>query len=181
MLVRALPRPFVSAISQFGRSLASAPHHTGGLLAVGTADFEPWHLVAHLEDAATWSGDTTLAPALVRHRVPLDAPPHLAIGLDRLTRAGRGETVLVVAPDAAADDLLERLCDARRRGGTVLALTNGEADGALLDLAHDYAQVGADEFEPAMHLVPISAAGAGRPARNRPSRPRFVPRLRVGT
>lgn len=181
MLMRALPKPFVSAISQFGRSLAAAPHHAGGLLAVGTPDFEPWHLVAHLQDAATWSGNTTLAPALIRHSVPVNAPPHLSIGLDRLAGAGRGETVLVVAPDAAADDLLERLSDTRRRGGTVLALTSGGADGALLDLAHDFAELGADEFEPAMHLVPISAATVSRPARGRPAGRRFVPRLRVGT
>jgi DNA-binding NtrC family response regulator len=37
------------------------------LFAVGTPSFEPWHLVAHLRDAAGWSGEASLVPALVRH------------------------------------------------------------------------------------------------------------------
>jgi hypothetical protein len=158
-LLRVHTRPFVSAVSHLGRSLATAPHRAGGLLVVGTPEFEPWHLVAHLRDAARWSGASMLAPDLVRHAVPPNAPPHLAVGLDRLERAGRGETVLVVTAGPAAAGLLERLADARRRGGTVLALTGGD-DAELLGIAHDNAQVDADhEFEPAMHLVPMAAAG----------------------
>jgi hypothetical protein len=81
----------------------------GGLLLVGTADYEPWHLCAHLVDESAWSGQPELAPTLVRHRVRAGDPAHLAVGLGRVEAAGRGETLLVVAPGRADGGLLERV------------------------------------------------------------------------
>ncbi|MGY5134081.1 hypothetical protein ACWGJW_17015 [Streptomyces nigrescens] len=109
--------------------------HGGGLLLVGSAAYEPWHLAAHLDDEAAWSGLPELSPTLVRHRVPGGAPAHLAVGLGRLAAAGRGETLLVVAPGQPGAGLLERVHDARRNGATVLALDGGDRD--LHALAHD--------------------------------------------
>ncbi|MGW2867826.1 hypothetical protein [Kitasatospora sp. NPDC001225] len=99
-----------------------------GLLLVGTEAYEPWHLAAHLDDEAAWSDVPRLAPTLLRHSPPADAPAHLTHDLRRLTEAGRGDTVLVVVPRAAGAALLERVHDARRRGATVLALDGGSAD-----------------------------------------------------
>lgn len=109
--------------------------HGGGLLLVGSAAYEPWHLAAHLDDEAAWSGLPELSPTLVRHRLPGGAPAHLAVGLGRLAAAGRGETLLVVAPGQPGAGLLERVHDARRNGATVLALDGRDRD--LHALAHD--------------------------------------------
>jgi hypothetical protein len=157
--VRSLSRPVVGGIEVFARSLSTAPHRAGGLFAVGTSTFEPWHLVAHLRDAAQWSGQRALVPVLVRHSVPAGAPAHLSIGVERLARAGRGETILVVAPDDADEYLLERLTDAQRHGSTVLALSAGSGGTELEALANDSTHVRLAELEPAQHLLPLSAAG----------------------
>ncbi|MGW2023257.1 hypothetical protein [Streptomyces decoyicus] len=127
---------WVQATRRFAGTLrgAVAPHG-GGLLLVGSAAYEPWHLAAHLDDEAAWSGLPELSPTLVRHRVPGGAPPHLAVGLGRLAAAGRGETLLVVTPEQPGAGLLERVHDARRNGATVLALDGGDRD--LHALAHD--------------------------------------------
>ena len=120
------------------RTLGEAVRRTrspGGLMLVGTPEVEPWHLTAHLDDEARYSGLAQLRPTLVRWSPPLDAPPHLAIGLERLKAASRGETVFVVSPGAAPDALLERVDDARRIGATVLSLDGG--DPALEALAHE--------------------------------------------
>ena len=58
------------------------------------------------------------------------APAHLAVGLGRLEAAGRGETLLVVAPEPPGAALLERVHDARRAGATVLALDGGSPASA---------------------------------------------------
>ena len=50
------------------------------------------------------------------------------MGLGRLAAAGRGETLLVVAPEQPGAGLLERVHDARRTGATVLALDGGDRD-----------------------------------------------------
>ncbi|MDY0815001.1 hypothetical protein [Kitasatospora purpeofusca] len=154
----------------------------GELLLVGTTGYEPWHLAAHLEDEAAWSDVPRLAPTLLRHRVPAAAPAHLAHGLGRLTGAGRGATVLVVAPTTAGGPLLERVHDARRHGATVLALEGaargtpgGSADPSdLAGLAHRRLAVGTAEDEPfdlAQHLV---SAAAGQPPGQRSALRRLV-------
>ncbi|WP_310729314.1 hypothetical protein [Streptomyces sp. N2A] len=127
---------WIQATRRFAGSLRTAvAPHGGGLLLVGGAGYEPWHLAAHLDDEAAWSGLPELSPTLVRHRVPAGAPAHLAVGPGRLAAAGRGETLLVVAPEQPGAELLERVHDARRNGATVLALDGGDRD--LHALAHD--------------------------------------------
>ena len=167
---RSLPRSLIDGVTRFATSLSSAPHRVGGLFAVGTASYEPWHLVAHLRDAAQWSGAPALIPGLIRHNVPTNAPAHLAIGLDRVACAGRGETLLVVAPTEPDEHLLERLADAKRRGSTVLALGLGPTACELATVIHDGAFVSEAHLEPAQHLLPLSAAGLLVPARRFPWR-----------
>ncbi|MFC9606593.1 hypothetical protein ACFTTN_24435 [Streptomyces niveus] len=125
-----------TATRRFAASLrSSVVPHGGGLLLVGTRTYEPWHLAAHLVDEAAWSGRPELAPLLVRHRVRPSDPAHLAVGLGRLASAGRGETLLLVAPERPDGGLLERVHDARRAGATVLSL--GTGDPEVVGLAHD--------------------------------------------
>ncbi|MFI6843539.1 hypothetical protein OG535_12120 [Kitasatospora sp. NBC_00085] len=160
---------WLEAVGGFAGSLRHAVGRRGadGLLLVGTEAYEPWHLAAHLEDEAAWSDVPRLAPTLLRHRVPAGAPAHLAHGLRRLAGAGRGATVLVVAPAAAGEGLLERVQDARRGGATVLALDGTAGPGGLAGLAHERLTVGTAEEEPfdlAQHLV---SAAAGEPSARR--------------
>ncbi|MFD9127941.1 hypothetical protein [Kitasatospora sp. NPDC059571] len=131
------------------------------LLLVGTDRYEPWHLAAHLGEEAVCAGIDGLTPVLLRHRVPERAPAHLAHGLHRLAGAGRGATVLVVAPDEPGGALLERVDDARRGGATVLALDSG--DHELGALAHERLAVpvaGEGPFDLVQHLVSAAAASA---------------------
>lgn len=123
-----------SRATELGRAVRSTPG-AGHLLLVGTPRVEPWHLAAHLDDEARLNALPQIAPQLVRWNPPAQAPDHLTIGLGRLEAVSRGETVFVVAPDAAPDDLLERVDDARRIGATVLALDAG--DDQLGSLAHE--------------------------------------------
>ncbi|OLZ69346.1 hypothetical protein AV521_17570 [Streptomyces sp. IMTB 2501] len=132
--------------------------HGGGLLLVGTPEYEPWHLAAHLVDEAAWSGTPELAPTLVRHDARPFDPPHLAVGPGRIAAARRGETLLVVAPEEPAP-LLERVHSARRAGVTVLAL--GAGGGELAAMAHESlaAPEGSElDLDTVQHLV---SAGAG--------------------
>jgi hypothetical protein len=162
--------------SEFARSLRGAKHSAGGLLLVGTPTAEPWHFAAHLDEEARLAGLAELAPVLVRHSVPVGAPPHLAVDLTRLTEVRRGETVLVAAEDAPGEGVLERVADARRIGATVLALDAGDAD--LAGLAHDRLVIGSgglvvdgvivplgEGFETASHLV-STAVGEPLPPRS---------------
>ncbi|MFH8684950.1 hypothetical protein [Streptomyces lydicus] len=171
---------------RFAGSLRTAvAAHGGGLLLVGSAGYEPWHLAAHLDDEAAWSGLPELSPTLVRHRVPGGAPAHLAVGLGRLAAAGRGETLLVVTPGQPGAGLLERVHDARRNGATVLALDGGDRD--LHALAHDAlaAPPGPPEgaagstqdldLDTVQHLVSAAAGENSLPAPRR--RRRFRDRL----
>ncbi|WP_079426449.1 hypothetical protein [Streptomyces katrae] len=139
----------------------------GGLLLVGTEQYEPWHLAAHLVDEAAWSGQPELAPTLVRHRVLPGEPPHLSVGLGRLEAARRGHTLLVVAPERPGEGLLERVHDARRAGATVLSLDGGDAD--LGALAHDALSVPAADsaldLDTVQHLVGAAAGENGLPVR----------------
>jgi hypothetical protein len=153
----------------------SVVSHGGGLLLVGTAAYEPWHLAAHLVDEAAWSGTPELAPTLVRHHARPSDPAHLAVGLGRIEAARRGETLLVVSPEGEAE-LLERVSDARRAGVTVLTLGPGE--GELTGLAHEALAVpdGSElDLDTVQHLV---SAAAGENALPSPrGRRRFRDRL----
>ena len=152
---------WLGATRRFGGTLrGSVVSHGGGLLLVGTAAYEPWHLAAHLVDEAAWSGTPELSPTLVRHRARPSDPAHLAVGLGRIEAARRGETLLVVAPDAPGDALLERVHDARRAGATVLALYDG--DGELPALAHESLAVPPDARARPRHRAASGQRGGRR-------------------
>ena len=141
-----------------GALRASAVAHGGGLLLVGTPEYEPWHLAAHLVDEAAWSGTPELAPTLVRHGARASDPAHLAVGLGRLAAARRGETLLVVSPGGPGAPLLERVHDARQAGATVLAL--GADEGDLAAMAHEALVVPEDaelDLDTVQHLVSAAA------------------------
>ncbi|QES50390.1 hypothetical protein DEJ50_23790 [Streptomyces venezuelae] len=143
-----------------------------GLLLVGTEAYEPWHLGAHLVDEAAWSGLPELAPTLVRHRVLPGEPAHLSVGLGRLEAAGRGATLLVVAPEEPGQGLLERVYGARRAGATVLSLDGGDRE--LGGLAHEVLSVPVDadlDLDTVQHLVGAAAGeNAGPVQRGGPRR-----------
>jgi hypothetical protein len=164
---------WVERTRSFGQALRRAPHEAGGLLLVGTPTEEPWHFAAHLDDEARWSDLPGLAPVLVRWSLPPNAPAHLAVGLQRLEQVARGETVFVVAPDAAPEQLLERVSDARKIGATVFALDAGNTE--LEGLAHESLWVpGASsegivvpEFDVVSHLVSVAAGESTIAAKGR--------------
>jgi hypothetical protein len=151
---------WIDASDEFGHALRRAPRRVGGLLLAGPADDEPWHLAAHLTDESQWADLPQLAPVLLRHNPPPDAPPHLAAGLSRLESTGRGEALLVVAQQDPADALLERVEDARHRGARILTLDQDA--GQLRGLAHEALTVpdepGPLSFDTAQHLVSLAAA-----------------------
>ncbi len=126
---------WVERTRDFASTLRRSTPSAGGLLLVGTPTEEPWHLAAHLDDEARFSGVPELAPTLVRWSVPAEAPPHLSVGMARLEAARRDETVFIVAPDTAPEGLLERVADARRTGATILSIDDG--DDELGTLVHD--------------------------------------------
>lgn len=154
-----------AAARRFAGSLrSSVVPHGGGLLLVGTAAYEPWHLAAHLVDESAWSGLPELAPTLVRHRVERGDPAHLAVGLDRIAAAGRGQTLLLVAPDRPCAGLLERVHDARGAGARVLSLDGGDPE--VRGLAHETLTVtGSDDvdLDIVQHLVSAAAGENGYP------------------
>ncbi|MBD0837234.1 MULTISPECIES: hypothetical protein [unclassified Streptomyces] len=163
---------WLGATRRFAGALrGSVVAHGGGLLLVGTADYEPWHLAAHLVDEAAWSGTPELVPTLVRHDARASDPAHLAVGPGRLAAARRGETLLVVSPEATEARLLERVHDARRAGVTVLALGPGE--GELAAMAHDSLPVpeGTDlDLDTVQHLVSAAAGENSVPSPRAPRR-----------
>ncbi|MFF0432490.1 hypothetical protein ACFYU9_09750 [Streptomyces sp. NPDC004327] len=167
-----------AAARRFAGSLrSSVVSHGGGLLLVGTAEYEPWHLAAHLVDESAWSGRPELAPTLVRHRARPGDPPHLAVGLGRIESAGRGATLLMVAPSRPDAGLLERVHDARRAGATVLSLDSGDPE--LGGLAHEVLTVAADaevDLDTVQHLVSAATGENCLPPAPR-GRPRFRDRL----
>ncbi|MFJ3587065.1 hypothetical protein ACIQUY_02635 [Streptomyces sp. NPDC090231] len=166
-----------AATRRFAGTLrSSVVPHGGGLLLVGSEEYEPWHLAAHLVDESTWSGLPELAPTLVRHRVAPGDQAHLAVGLGRIEAAGRGETLLVVAPRSPGEGLLERVHDARRAGATVLSLDNGDPE--VRGLAHEALSVaGGDEvdLDTVQHLVSAAAGENSAPVPR--GRRRFRDRL----
>jgi len=127
--------PLMGRTEEFADSLNRSISTPGGLLLVGTPTEEPWHLAAHLDDESRYADIPELSPTLVRWQPPANAPAHLSIGLERIEHASRGETLFVVAPDAAPDALLERVADARKIGATIL--TMGTDEDELTGLAHD--------------------------------------------
>ena len=151
----------VEQAAAVARALATGRHTRGGLLLVGTPDDEPWHFAAHLEDEARWTGMTSLTPTWVRWNPPPDAPPHLAVGLDRLSSAGRGETLLIATPKGAVGPLLERVEDARRHGALILAVEGTPTE--LQSLAHEAVAVGpAVGYDLTTHLVSVAAGETAR-------------------
>ncbi|MFF7978928.1 hypothetical protein ACFZDK_07325 [Streptomyces sp. NPDC007901] len=160
---------WLGATRRFAGALrGSVVGHGGGLLLLGTPDYEPWHLAAHLVDEAAWSGTPELAPTLVRHGARPTDPAHLAVGPGRIEAARRGETLLVVAP-GETDALLERVHTARRAGVTVLALSTA-ADGALTAMAHETLAVpeGAElDLDTVQHLVSAATGENGPSPRGR--------------
>jgi hypothetical protein len=153
----------------FARALRGRSRTPNGLLIVGTPEFEPWHMAAHLEEESRYASLPELAPTLIRWAPPPEAPPHLRVGIDRIQRAGRAETLLVVGSDAAPDALLERVADARRAGAAIFALDQG--DDELDSIAHESLAVRPAldpvSFDGAQHLVsmavgdPVGAARRG--------------------
>jgi hypothetical protein len=145
---------------RFARALRGRSRTPQGLLIVGTPCDEPWHMTAHLEQESEYAGIPELAPTLVRWAPPADAPAHLRVGLDRIARAGRSETLLVVGSDPAPDALLERVADARKAGAAIFALDQGDEN--LDGLAHEALAVvpGVDpvSFDGAQHLVSLAVA-----------------------
>lgn len=154
------------ATRRFGGVLrGSVVSHGGGLLLVGTPEYEPWHLAAHLVDEAAWSGTPELAPTLVRHDARPSDPAHLSVGPGRLAAARRGETLLVVSPTDPDAPLLEHVHDARRAGATILAL--GPDEGELPAMAHESLAVpeGTDlDLDTVQHLVSAAAGENAVPA-----------------
>ncbi len=137
-----------------------------GLLVVGTPAYEPWHMTAHIAVESDLAGVPGLMPTLVRWAPPPGAPPHLAVGLERLERAGRAETLLVVSGEAAPPALLERVSGARKAGSSILAL--GQGDPELESLVHESLSVPAAgapvSFDAAQHLVSFAVGEPGQDA-----------------
>jgi hypothetical protein len=158
------PTGWLDRTTHFGGALRRSARTPHGLLIVGTATYEPWHMTAHLADESRLAGLPELEPTLVRWAPPPRAPRHLSIGLDRLRAAGRSETLLVVSAEEAPAELLERVQDVRRLGATVFALDRGDPE--LDGLAHESLAVpevtAPVTFDAAQHLV--SAATGDRAA-----------------
>jgi hypothetical protein len=160
------PTGWLEAAAEFARALRGSARTPGGLLLVGTPGHEPWHFAAHLDDESRLAALPGLAPTLVRWAPPPGAPAHLSVGLARLAEAGRGDSLVVVSPQVAPDRLLERVCDARKGGATILALDRGDA--RLAGLAHEALTVAPAApltFDAAQHLVSAAAADRSAPGR----------------
>ncbi len=138
-------------VMDFSAALGAAPQEPGGLLLVGTPEDEPWHFAAHLTDEAEWAERPEMSPLLVRWSVPDGAPPHLAIGMERLEDVRKRETLLVVAPTATPERLLDRLDDARRTGALVMAIESGDTD--LRGIANESLTVPQQDGTPFLDVV----------------------------
>jgi hypothetical protein len=153
------PTGWLEQTSSFARALRHSARTPHGLLVVGTATDEPWHMTAHLTDESRLAGLPELEPTLVRWSPPPGAPAHLAVGLSRLREARAGETLLVVSGSQAPDELLERVDDVRRLGATIFALDRGDRE--LDSLAHEWLAVPEASapvtFDGAQHLVTAAA------------------------
>lgn len=152
------PTGWLDRTAAFAHALRRSARTPNGLLILGTAGDEPWHMTAHLADESRYADLPELAPTLVRWAPEPGAPAHLSIGIDRLRAATRSETLLVVSQQAAPAELLERVHDVRRAGATVFALD--QDDPALDQLAHEALPVSPAtapvSFDGAQHLVTSS-------------------------
>ncbi|GAA4889908.1 hypothetical protein HNR25_000645 [Streptomonospora salina] len=162
--------PWLDRTEDFAKALRRT-RDPGGLMLIGAPDDEPWHLAAHLDDEARYSGLPQLSPSLVRWQPPPDAPDHLRIGLDRLAEARRGQTLFVVnSEEEAPVPLLERIDDARRTGATILSLDQGDRE--LSSLAHEAISLRPERepltFEGLQHLVSTAAGQPGAGADRKP-------------
>jgi hypothetical protein len=159
------PTGWLDRTSAFARALRRSVRTPSGLLILGPAEDEPWHMAAHLEDESKYAGIPELAPTLVRWAPEPGAPAHLSVGLSRLAAATPGETLLVVSRGIAPDRLLERVDDVRRSGATIFALDEDDPD--LDGLAHESLQISPGtapiSFEAAQHLVTAAAGEDGAP------------------
>ena len=171
------PTGWLDRTRYFAQALRRQARTRSGLLIVGTPQFEPWHMAAHLQDESQLAGIPELAPVLVRWAPPPGAPAHLSIGIERLEAASRDDALLVVSEQAAPASLLERLADARKSGTTIFALDQDDAE--LDELAHEALPVPGTapvSFDAAQHLVSAATAesptvAASRMARLRGGRP----------
>jgi hypothetical protein len=157
------PTGWLDRTGAFARALRRSARTPNGLLIVGAAGDEPWHMTAHLTDESRFAGLPELAPTLVRWAPEPGAPAHLSVGIDRLRAATRAETLLVVSEQVAPAELLERVADVRRAGATVFALDQGDPE--LDQLAHESLPISPAtapvSFDGAQHLV--SSAIAAEP------------------
>jgi len=156
------PTGWLERTRHFAGALRRRSRTPNGLLIVGTPADEPWHMTAHLTEESRLAGLPELMPTLVRWAPPPGAPPHLAVGMDRLEQAGRAETLLVVSAEAAPEALLERLADARKAGTAIFALDQGDPD--LGDLASESLEIRPEldplSFDAAQHLVSFGVTEA---------------------
>jgi hypothetical protein len=167
------PSGWLERTRYFARALHSQTRTPQGLLVIGTPTDEPWHMTAHLADESRLMGLAEMEPTLVRWSPPADAPPHLRVGMERLERAGRNETLLVVSSQDAPGALLERVADARKAGTSIFALDRGDPE--LDGLAHEslavQSAVDPVSFDGAQHLVSMAlgevAAADSRSLRRR--------------
>jgi len=163
--LRALLEPtgWLERTSSFARALRRSARTPNGLLVVGPAADEPWHMTAHLTDESRLAGIPELAPTLIRWNPEPGAPTHLSAGVDRLRAATRAETLLVVSPQLAPAELLEQVHDVRRAGATVFAID--QDDPELDGLAHESLPVRPGiapmSFDAAQHLVSSSVTDDG--------------------
>ncbi len=152
------PTGWLDRTSAFARALRHSARTRNGLLIVGTAGDEPWHMTAHIADESRYAGIPELAPTLVRWTPEPGAPAHLSVGIDRLRAATRAETLLVVSQQVAPAELLERVQDVVRAGATVFALD--QDDPELDQLAHESLPVSSAtapvSFDGTQHLVTSS-------------------------
>ena len=154
---------WVERTDEFAGAMRAATRRSDGLVLMGTPDYEPWHLAAHLDDEATFSGAVDLRPTLVRWDTSSATAPHLRVGLERLDSMRRGEPLLVVSPGQAEQSLLERVDVARRSGSRLFALSSRDSD--LGGLVHETLELDAAITSPvevdldlAQHLLSLSAA-----------------------
>jgi hypothetical protein len=178
-MLRALlaPTGWLDRTALFARALRQSTRKPRGLLIMGTPVDEPWHMTAHLLDESKLAGIPELEPTFVRWSPPLDAKPHLSIGLERLRAASRGETLLVVSGELAPPQLLERVHDVRKLGATIFALDG--IDPELDELAHESLGVSPASapvtFDAAQHLVSAAATDLAVPPDLRSVRGGYVP------